>query len=116
MNRLTAWSTQHKALSEPLRIRLLSLVAAAGEMCVCDLITITGVSQSMVSRHLAYLRNSGWLVARRDKLWMHYRLADPEDQMAKAILEAIRQHGPQSQQIQNDLSALAQLTEPGSSC
>jgi ArsR family transcriptional regulator, arsenate/arsenite/antimonite-responsive transcriptional repressor len=116
MDSLERWSLLHKALSEPLRIRLLNLVACAEDICVCDLITITGVSQSMVSRHLAYLRNSGWLVARRDKLWIHYSLANQEDEMAKTILETLQQNAPLSHQIQTDLKSLAELEDSNSDC
>jgi ArsR family transcriptional regulator, arsenate/arsenite/antimonite-responsive transcriptional repressor len=116
MNNLEQWSIRYKALSEPLRIRLLVLVAAAGDICVCDLISITGVSQSMVSRHLAYLRNSGWLVARREKLWIHYSIAKQNDEMDQDILKTLQQHAPLSRQIQADIDALAQLSGSNRSC
>ncbi|MBF0195187.1 MAG: metalloregulator ArsR/SmtB family transcription factor [Magnetococcales bacterium] len=110
MINLDKWAAKYKALSEPLRIRLLCLVAASPDICVCDLITITGVSQSMVSRHLAYLRNSGWLVARRQKLWMHYSVAKQEGKMDQAILEDLQKYGELSQQIKTDLAQLAEIT------
>ncbi|MBF0380862.1 MAG: winged helix-turn-helix transcriptional regulator [Magnetococcales bacterium] len=109
MDTLEKWAAKHKALSEPLRIRLLCLVAASPNICVCDLISITGVSQSMVSRHLAYLRNSGWLEAHRQKLWMHYSIAKQEDKMDQTILESLIEHGKSSQQISADMAELAKL-------
>lgn len=56
-----------KALSDPARLRLLSLVAAApgGESCVCDLTGPLGLSQPTVSHHLKVLVEAGFL--RRDK-------------------------------------------------
>jgi ArsR family transcriptional regulator, arsenate/arsenite/antimonite-responsive transcriptional repressor len=109
MDTLDKWAAKYKALSEPLRIRLICLVAASPDICVCDLITITGVSQSMVSRHLAYLRNSGWLEARRQKLWMHYSIAKQEEKMDQSILKGLQKHGEFSQQIKADLAELAKL-------
>jgi ArsR family transcriptional regulator, arsenate/arsenite/antimonite-responsive transcriptional repressor len=116
MNRLEQWAACYKALSEPLRIRLICLVAEAKDICVCDLMVITGVSQSMVSRHLAYLRNSGWVEARREKLWIHYSIAPQEDRLAETILKSLQEHGPQSQQIKEDLAALAELKQSEHSC
>ncbi|MBF0445650.1 MAG: metalloregulator ArsR/SmtB family transcription factor [Magnetococcales bacterium] len=109
MDTLDKWAAKHKALSEPLRIRLLCLVAASPDICVCDLIAITGASQSMVSRHLAYLRNSGWLTVRREKLWMHYTIAQQEEKMDQAILENLQKHGELSQRIKADMAELAKL-------
>ncbi|MBF0356970.1 MAG: helix-turn-helix transcriptional regulator [Magnetococcales bacterium] len=116
MEKLDHWAANYKALSEPLRIRLLSIISTAKDICVCDLVAITGVSQSMVSRHLAYLRNSGWLHARREKLWMHYSIAKQDDEMAQAILKALQQHGPLSKQINIDLANLSKLGESASGC
>lgn len=61
-----------KGLSDPTRLRILNLLAG-GELCVCDLIAILDVPQSTISRHLAYLRKSGWIEARRNGKWMYYR-------------------------------------------
>jgi ArsR family transcriptional regulator, arsenate/arsenite/antimonite-responsive transcriptional repressor len=116
MDTLEQWVASYKALSEPLRIRLLCLVAEAGDICVCDLVSITGASQSMVSRHLAYLRNSGWLASRRDKLWIHYSIAHQEDKMGRDILKTLQQHAKLSEQIKTDMDALSRLAESTRSC
>ncbi len=44
-------------------------------MCVCDLVGVLGVPQPKASRHLAYLRKAGLVLARREGLWSYYRLA-----------------------------------------
>ncbi len=64
-----------KALAESSRLRLLCLLAD-GERCVCELMAVVDMPQSTVSRHLAYLRNTGWVIATRRGKWMYYRLAD----------------------------------------
>ena len=48
-----------KALADPVRVRLMSLIAAAGEACVCDLSAPFGVSQPTISHHLRVLRDAG---------------------------------------------------------
>jgi len=58
------------------------------EVCVCYFVEILGQSQPKISRHLAYLRKSGIVSARREGKWMHYRMERPADAGAAAILEA----------------------------
>ena len=53
-----------KALSDETRLRILSLLTE-GELCVCDLMEVLQLPQSTVSRHLAYLRNTGLVADRR---------------------------------------------------
>jgi len=89
---LPALEQLFRALSDDTRLRILGLLAA-GEVCVCDIHGALDLPQSTVSRHLAYLRKSGLAAARRDGLWMHYRLQMPSDpgsaKVLKAALEAI---------------------------
>lgn len=64
-----------KALSDPIRLRLLSRVAShpAGEACVCDIADV-GVSQPTVSHHLKKLREAGLLTSQRRRTWVYYRI------------------------------------------
>ena len=64
-----------KALSDETRLRIMGLLIAGEELCVCDIIAALDLPQSTVSRHLAYLRNSGLLEDRRQGVWMYYRLS-----------------------------------------
>ena len=63
-----------KALSDATRLRILALLAAEDELCVCDLTRALGLSQPMISRHLASLREAGIVSDRRAGVWVHYRL------------------------------------------
>jgi len=67
------------ALSDPIRLRLLSLIAtsAAGEVCACDVVDPLGKSQPTVSHHLKVLREAGLVTADKRGIWMWYR-AVPE--------------------------------------
>lgn len=61
-------------LSDPTRLRLLSLIAAAGEACAaCDLVEPIGVSQPTVSHHLKVLREAGLVESEKRGRWVYYR-------------------------------------------
>ena len=63
-----------KALADPTRLRLLSLVAAheGGEACVCDLTDPVGLSQPTVSHHLKVLVDAGLLTRDKRGVWAYY--------------------------------------------
>lgn len=73
------------ALADRTRLRLLNLMDGK-EVCVCYFVEILRQSQPKISRHLAYLRRAGVVVARRDGKWMHYRIVPPTRQGAAQIL------------------------------
>jgi ArsR family transcriptional regulator, arsenate/arsenite/antimonite-responsive transcriptional repressor len=75
----------YKALADGTRLRILALLVE-GEVCVCDIHDTLRLPQPTASRHLAYLRRTGLVDARREGTWMHYRLADL-DPVRKAIVE-----------------------------
>lgn len=65
-------ATRLKALGDPTRLRLFSLISASGEQCACDLTEPLGVSQPTVSHHLRILLDAG-LVAREQRgKWAFY--------------------------------------------
>ncbi len=63
-----------EALADPIRRRILAMLLAVDEHCVCDLHGALDAPQPKVSRHLAVLREAGLVLARRDGVWMRYRL------------------------------------------
>jgi ArsR family transcriptional regulator len=67
-----------KALGDPIRLRLLSLIAshAGGEACVCDLTDGFDVSAPTISHHLKVLREIGLVTSERRGTWVYYR-AEP---------------------------------------
>ncbi|HEY9517866.1 MAG TPA: metalloregulator ArsR/SmtB family transcription factor [Gemmatimonadales bacterium] len=76
-------------LADPVRIRLLNLLAA-GELCVCDLTEILGLPQSSVSRHLAYLRRARLVETEQQGKFAHYRLAEPRSTVHRSLLACVR--------------------------
>ena len=69
-------ATTLKALADPARLRLLSIVASSEgqEACVCDLIEPVGLSQPTVSHHLKVLTEAGFLTRSKRGTWAYYRL------------------------------------------
>jgi ArsR family transcriptional regulator len=65
-----------KALADPARLRIISMVAAHadGEACVCDLTDPLGLSQPTVSHHLKVLVDAGYLTSSKRGTWHYYRL------------------------------------------
>jgi ArsR family transcriptional regulator len=80
-----------KALSDPTRLRIVSLLRH-GELCVCDLTEALQTPQSKVSRHLAFLKNAGWVKARRSGKWVYYQLLDSEPSLQASIVKALTMH------------------------
>ncbi|MCG0287666.1 helix-turn-helix transcriptional regulator [Streptomyces sp. PSAA01] len=65
-----------KALGDPIRLRLLSMIAsrAGGEVCVCDLTPAFDLSQPTISHHLKLLRQAGLIGCERRGTWVYYWL------------------------------------------
>jgi ArsR family transcriptional regulator len=77
-----------KALSDPVRLRLLSVVAShtGGEACVCDLSAGIDVGQPTISHHLKVLRTAGLLDSERRGSWVYYRVIPQALQQLSQLL------------------------------
>ncbi len=67
-------ATRLKALADPTRLRLFSIISATGEQCACDLTEPLGVSQPTVSHHLRILLEAGLLEREQRGKWAYYRI------------------------------------------
>jgi ArsR family transcriptional regulator len=76
-----------KALADRTRLRILALLGN-NEVCVCHIHDTLGLPQPTVSRHLAYLRRSGLVDARRDGVWMHYQVSRSLEPAVQTVLNA----------------------------
>ena len=65
------------ALSNEIRLRCLVLLQLEGELCVCELTHALKLSQPMISRHLALLRDAGLVNDQRAGQWIYYQV-NPE--------------------------------------
>lgn len=77
-----------KALSDPVRLRLLSVVAShtGGEACVCDISVGIDVTQPTISHHLKVLRTAGLLDSERRGSWVYYRVIPEALQKLSVVL------------------------------
>ena len=90
-----------KALADVTRLRILGLLLT-GEVCVCDIHESLKIPQPKASRHLAYLRRAGLVEARREGLWMHYRLGTLADPVLATIADAVRHALTHLDMVQRD--------------
>ncbi|WP_411267271.1 ArsR/SmtB family transcription factor [Actinoplanes sp. KI2] len=79
-----------KALGDPVRLRLLSMIASAGggEVCVCDLTGAFHLTGPTISHHLRVLREAGLVDADRRGTWVYYRLIPAGLTVLAALLDA----------------------------
>ncbi|MGA5894448.1 ArsR/SmtB family transcription factor [Streptomyces venetus] len=77
-----------KALGDPVRLRLLSMIAsrAGGEVCVCDLTPAFELSQPTISHHLKLLRQAGLIDCERRGTWVYYWLVPEMTDRLAALL------------------------------
>ena len=94
-----------KALGEEPRLRILALLAH-GELCVCDLMAVLNLPQSTVSRHLAYLKKTGWLAGERRGAWMYYRFAGRTDTLHCDLRDLLLQRLAELPEIRRDQTKL----------
>ncbi|MDR6322552.1 DNA-binding transcriptional ArsR family regulator [Actinoplanes couchii] len=82
-----------KALGDPVRLRLLSMIASAaeGEICVCDLSDAFPLTGPTISHHLKILREAGLVHGARRGTWVYYRAIPAELTRLAAILDGDRQ-------------------------
>lgn len=80
-----------KALADPARLRLISMVAAHEhrEACVCDLTEPLGLSQPTVSHHLRVLVDAGYLTRSKRGTWAYYRLVPGALDSAATLLATV---------------------------
>ena len=77
-----------RALGDPVRLRLVSLIGAhqGGEACVCDLTTAFDLTQPTISHHLKVLREAGIIDSERRGTWVYYRLVPAALERMAALL------------------------------
>lgn len=85
----TQLANMFKALGDPVRLRLVSLIAshAGGEACVCDISGTIDLSQPTISHHLKLLRAAGLIDSQRRGTWVYYRVVPAALQQLSTILQ-----------------------------
>jgi ArsR family transcriptional regulator, arsenate/arsenite/antimonite-responsive transcriptional repressor len=100
-----------RALADANRLRILNILSHQ-RMCVCDLQTVLGLSQSLISRHLAYLRHAGLVQDNRGGTWVYYSAAF-EGPYGPAVQSLMRQLPPLTPSLQADLDKLCRCETAG---
>ncbi len=79
-----------KALGDPVRLRLMSMIASSegGEICVCDLTPAFDLSGPTISHHLKVLREAGLIEGDRRGTWVYYRPVHSRLSALSALLDA----------------------------
>ncbi|NKY52603.1 ArsR/SmtB family transcription factor [Nocardia vermiculata] len=84
----TDLAVMFKALADPVRLRVLSAIAAraGGEACVCDVSDGLDVTQPTISHHLKVLREAGLVTSERRASWVYYRVVPEALQQLSLVL------------------------------
>lgn len=110
MERLASY---FKGLADENRLRILNLLFH-GELCGCDIQHVIGVSQSMVSRHLSYLKNSGLVLDRREGYRVHYRLVPTRSAEITELFQYLAQTFASDKRLKADMKKLRDAIKDGS--
>ena len=102
-----------KALADTNRLRIVNLLLH-GELCVCDIQYVLENSQPNVSRHLAYLKNSGIVLDRRDGYRVFYRIANPRESNRRLLFDFLRQIFKNEDRLDQDTKRLREAIASGS--
>ncbi|HHN67688.1 MAG TPA: metalloregulator ArsR/SmtB family transcription factor [Thermopetrobacter sp.] len=105
-----------QALSDETRLRIIHLLACEKELSVCMLFNALQRSQPRVSRHLAYLRESGIVQVRRQAQWVFYRLHDDLRPFNRAVLDQLAAGLAPREPYLSDLARLRDLRAQGRPC
>ncbi len=99
-----------KSLEDETRLRIMALLLDAEELCVCDFMAVLQLPQSTVSRHLANLKNAGWLSDRRNGVWIHYSLAQDLSPIHRTFVSTLRTILAQNEVAGKDRQRLTELS------
>lgn len=80
------YSTQFAALADPVRLRVLSVIASAGEVCSCDLVDAVDRSQPTVSHHTKALADAGLIVGEKRGRWVWWSVVPEAIAPLRAVL------------------------------
>jgi ArsR family transcriptional regulator, arsenate/arsenite/antimonite-responsive transcriptional repressor len=97
------------ACADTTRLRILHLLLRDRELCVYDLVDVTGASQPKISRHLAYLRRAGLVSNRKDGLWVYYRIASDTSPPIAILIDSLGAVFATVSELEADLVTLDDL-------
>jgi ArsR family transcriptional regulator len=104
-----------RAFADRTRLRILHLLRKE-ETCVGDLVTVLGLPQPTVSRHLAYLRRSGLVSVREEGRWVHYRLAAAQGRLHRKLIDCLLACFDEVPELAGDAKRCAKIARSGKGC
>ena len=107
----------YSALSHPMRLRAVILIKQMDELCVCELTHALDLAQPVISRHLAQLKEAGLLLARKQGLWVYYRINDALPGWAHDVIQTTQDGIADSSPYHDDKQALCTMSDrPNQAC
>lgn len=110
---MTNLLTLFRSLSDESRLRILNLLLEVNELCVCDIQSVLGITQTKASRHLAYLKHAGLVTSRRSGLWMIYSFTGAVDPTQRRLLRELSDVFLLSDTLKADRISLQKLLSSG---
>ena len=105
------------AIANDIRLRCLVLMQLEGELCVCELTHALDLSQPMISRHLALLRETGLVATRRVGQWMYYSIHEDLPLWSKKVIQETAKANAKASPYKDDLQSLKSMSDrPDASC
>ena len=98
-----------KCLSDNTRLRCVTLLQQEGRLCVCELTIALNLSQPKISRHLAFLRQSGLLQDSREGQWVYYQINPDLPAWTNPLLRNALAAVQSEHQFKQDLRRLNQM-------
>lgn len=108
--------TLFASLAHEARLRCLVLLHQEDELCVCELTHALDQAQPIISRHLAQLREAGWVEDHRKGQWVYYRLHGDLPVWARKALAAAASGIGDKPPYSTDRSRLRRMTRPATRC
>lgn len=100
-----------------MRLRTVVLIQQMNELCVCELMHALDLAQPVISRHLAQLKEAGVLQARKQGLWVYYRINDVLPSWAQHVLQITTEGVTEKSPYKNDSMALCTMQDrPNQAC
>ena len=101
----------YSALSHPMRLRAALLILKMDELCVCELTHALDLAQPVISRHVAQLKEAGILLARKQGLWVYYRINDALPNWALDVIQTTANGIMDSTPYKDDAQAISTMSD-----
>ncbi len=98
-----------KALADETRVRVL-LALQRGELCVCQIVELTGLATSTISQHMSILKQARLVESRKEGRWIYYRLADEQpSELVRCSLQWVADSLARDPKVVGDRKRLAAI-------